>query len=134
MPGLGGAWSGGCLVWGGAWSGGVSAPRGVLVQGACSQGVLGPGGLLPGGFWSRGVSALGVSAPGCLVQGGVCSEGVSAPGGPAPGGYLVETPPGRPLLRAVCILLECILVYIWCAMSFTHHAIVNLKIYSFYDM
>ena len=43
VPGLGGAWSGGCLVWGvpglgGAWSGGV--PGGV----ACSW----------GGAWSRG--------------------------------------------------------------------------------
>ena len=37
--------------------------------------------------------------------------GGSAPGGvPGPGGCLVETPPGRLLLRAVRILLECILI------------------------
>ena len=42
---------------------------------------------------------------------GVChsvNRRVSARGG---GGCLVETPPGRPLLRAVRILLECILVW-----------------------
>ena len=50
---------------------------------------------------------------------GVClsTGGVPAPGGvpglegvPGRGGCLVETPPGRPLLRAVRILPECILV------------------------
>ena len=42
-----------------------------------------------------------------------CSQGGSAPGGvsaPGEGWCLVETPPGRLLLRAVRILLECILV------------------------
>ena len=43
-----------------------------------------------------GVPGLG----GCLLWGGV----------PAPGGCLVEIPPGGLLLRAVRILLECILV------------------------
>ena len=50
-----------------------------------------------------------------LLTGEVCSGGGdclvpvgSAPGGG--GGCLVETSPGRPLLRAVRILLECILV------------------------
>ena len=50
---------------------------------------------------------------GCLLPGGgdAWSRGLSAPGGDSvPGGYLVETPPGRLLLRAVRILLECILV------------------------
>ena len=41
---------------------------------------------------------------------GVWSWGVSGPGGLLPGGCLVETPPGRLLLRAVRMLLECILV------------------------
>ena len=42
---------------------------------------------------------------GALVQGGLVPGGVPAPGG-MPGG----DPPGRLLLRAVRILLECILV------------------------
>ena len=40
VPGLGGAWSGGCLVWGCAWSGGVPAPGG----GCLVKGVPAPGG------------------------------------------------------------------------------------------
>ena len=50
-----------------------------------------------------------LSAPGVVVcsQGGLL--GGLLPGGSAPGGCLVETPQ-RLLLRAVCILLECILV------------------------
>ena len=57
--------------------------------------------LLTGGVWSQG----GVSGP----------RGLSGPGGSASRGCLVLggawwRPPGRPLLRAVCILLECILV------------------------
>ena len=63
-----------------------------VCQEFCSQGgrVPGPGGyLVPGGAWSRG----------CLVPGGAWSqEGVW------------RTPPGRLLLRALRILLECILV------------------------
>ena len=55
---------------------------------------MGGGVLLPGG---------------CLIPGGSAPRGGGVPG---PGGCLVETPPGRPLLRAVRILLECILVYI----------------------
>ena len=47
--------------------------------------------LTGGGAWSRGL----------VLGGGVCSRGV------LPGGDL---PPGRPLLRVVHILLECILV------------------------
>ena len=44
--------------------------------------------------------------PGCLLWGGgACSKGV-----PAPGGGVETPPPWRLLLRAVRILLECILV------------------------
>ena len=51
---------------------------------------------------------------GCLIWGGVPGLGVPGPrgscsGGPGPGGCLVETP-RQPLLQAVRILLECILV------------------------
>ena len=76
----------------------------------CPQG----GCLVPGGVWSRG---------GAWSQGGVWSWGVPGAGGvpglgegrPGPGGCLVETlspppPSGWLLLRAVRILLECILV------------------------
>ena len=56
----------------------------------------------------------GVCSQGCLLLGeGVCSRGVSAPGGGGcllPGGVPGGDPLGRPLLRAVRILLECILV------------------------
>ena len=66
--------------------------------------VPGPGGcLVPGGgAWSGGLMVPG----GCLVL------GVPGPGGcePAPGGVPGGDPPGRLLLRAVRILLECILV------------------------
>ena len=126
MPGPGGMHGPrrGCLVPGGACSQGgggvpapgvsalgVPAPEGVPApRGACSRVVPGPGGgvcswggacsrgcLLQGGAWSqRGVSALGgyLLLGGCLIPGGV------------PGGY---SP--RLLLRAVRILLECILVW-----------------------
>ena len=67
---------------GGVWSGG---------------GVCGPGGVSALG----GCGPLGVPAPGGVSgpRGGVWSLGVSS-----------RHPPGRPLLRAVRILLECILV------------------------
>ena len=82
---------GGCLL-----LGGVPGPRGCV----CSRG--------RGGSWSQA---------GVCFQGGAWSRGVSAPRG-VPGhggcllrgGCLVETPTGRLLLRAVRILLECILV------------------------
>ena len=70
--------------------------------------VSAPGGCL--------VPGEGVSAPrGCLVLGGVCSWGVSALGGVWSQGVSALDgawwrPPGRLLLRAVRILLECILV------------------------
>ena len=97
--------------------GGVPGPRGVV----CSRRVPGPGGvrdprgvcLVPGwgvpgpgvgGAWSRG--------GGCLVPG----WGVPGPGGVWSrregawlGGVAGGDPPGRLLLRAVRILLECIL-------------------------
>ena len=70
------------------------------------------------------LSTDGVSAPeGCLLPRGVCSGWCLVPGGGVwsqggvwsrvsvlLGGCLVEIPLGRLLLRAVCILLECILV------------------------
>ena len=71
---------------GGAWSRGVCSWRGVPAPGWVSApggGCLVPGG---GGAWSKG--------GGCLL----------------PGGGAWWRPPRRLLLRAVCILLECILV------------------------
>ena len=66
--------------------------------------VLLPGGcLILGGAWSRGV--LG-------------PRGVPAPEGSGPGGAWWR-PPGRLLLRAVRILLECIVLG---TVSTTHHS------------
>ena len=60
-----------------------------------------------GGAWSWGCLLLGVPGPGgCLVPGGAWCRGV-----PGAGGFPEETPPRRLLLRAVRILLECILVF-----------------------
>ena len=66
---------------GGAWSGGAAWSR--------------------GGAWFRGVPG----SRGCLVLGAV-----PGPGGPGPGCVWGGIPQGRLLLRAVRILLECILV------------------------
>ena len=78
---------------------------GTLITGMClsTEGVPAP----------RGVPAF---REGCLVGGAWSGGRGSAPGGvPAPGGAclggLMETP-GRLLLRAVRILLECILIYL----------------------
>ena len=74
-------------------------------RGVCSRGVPGHGGLLlKGCAWSRGFYSGG-AAPGGRVPapGGVCSKG-GVPGG---------DPPGWLLLRAVHILLECILVWLF---------------------
>ena len=64
---------------------------------------------------------LGGAIPACIAGGilaclaaglrGVCSGGGLLPEVSAGGGCLEETPPGRLLLRAVRILLECILVF-----------------------
>ena len=74
-----------------------------VCQEFCSRGggVSGAGGVSDGplGGSSRG----GVCSGGCLVPEGICSRGG---GGWVPGG----DPPGRPLLQAVRILLEYILV------------------------
>ena len=69
--------------------------------GACSRGV---GAALGGCLLREGYSR------GCLLR-GVCSRGACSRGACSRGGAcLVATPPGRLLLRAVHILLECILV------------------------
>ena len=84
---------------------------------ALGGGVSCPGGVWSGGCLVRGVPALG----GCLVlgvacsRGGACSWGCLVPEGSSPGGCLLwGVPGGEPprwlLLRAVRILLECILV------------------------
>ena len=131
----GGALSWGvCLVSGAAWSGGAVWSRGV-----CSRGCLVPGGVClvwrdalswgvclvsggawsGGGFWSWGVCSPGGAwsqggvpgLEGALSWGGVPGPGVPGPGGSAPeGGAWWRPAPGRPLLRAVRILLECIIV------------------------
>ena len=59
-----------------------------------------------GDAWSRGVPAPGDA----WSRGGACSRGVPALGGARSGGVPGGDPPGRLLLRAVRILLECILV------------------------
>ena len=70
-----------------------------VCQEFCSQGwCLVPGGSAPGG---------------CLLQGGAWLGGCLVGGCLLLGGCLVEThPPGWLLLRAVRILLECILVFV----------------------
>ena len=76
----------------------VTARKRSLGQGSMFTGVCLSTGGMPGAgsAWSRGVPARG----GGLVLGGLLRAEC-----------LVETPPGRPLLRAVRILLECILVF-----------------------
>ena len=70
------------------------------VKNSVHGGVPGPGGSAP-----RGVCSGGACSGGSLLLGGACSGGEPAPGR-VPGG----DPTGRLLLRAVRILLECILV------------------------
>ena len=60
-----------------------------------------------GGAWSGGVPGLGGSAPG---EGGAWFGGGACSGGFCSGGVPGGDPPGRLLLRAVRILLKCILV------------------------
>ena len=101
-PGRGGAFSGGCLLGGGASSRGCLLPEG---GGASSRGCLlwevcllpAGGGAFSGGASSRGVPPLG----GASSWGEWLVLGVWGTGG---------DPLGRLLLRAVRILLECILV------------------------
>ena len=74
--------------------------QGYISTGVCHT-VNREGGSGPGGdvcSWGGLVRGGGLLGGGGLVPGGLL------------GGCLVETPPGRPLLRAVRILLECILV------------------------
>ena len=103
---------------GGGSGGGIPAciagdiPACLAAGGVLSQHALQEGCLLPGGAWSRGAALGG----GCLVR------GVPAPRGSAPGG----DPPGRPLLRVVSILLECILVHMDTYIS-NFHSNINLS-------
>ena len=78
-----------------AWSGGGLFPG----EGAWFRGVLLWGGLLLGGVPGSGGFCSGGPGSGGLLPGGAWSGG--------PGG---DPLPGRLLLRAVRILLECILV------------------------
>ena len=73
----------------------LSTGGGCLVPG---EGVPGP----RGDAWSQG--------RGCLVPGGVVPVGLVLVGGAWSQGVPGGDPPGRLLLRAVRILLECILV------------------------
>ena len=66
--------------------------QGIVCTGVCDS-------VKGGGAWSRGCLVL----EGCLLWGGLLLGGV--PGGDTP-------PPGWPLLQAVHILLECILVFL----------------------
>ena len=92
----------------GAWSGGGGGVGECMVWVVHSPGgrVPGPGGWV--GAWSGGVPGLGVHGPGGVPGLGVPGLGGACCRGGA--GGLVETPPRRLLLRAVSILLECILV------------------------
>ena len=71
-----------------------------VCQEFCSQGVSGPGGSDLGGCL----------VPGGLLPGGVCSWGSAPRGVPGPRGWWWRHP-WRLLLRVVCILLECTLVW-----------------------
>ena len=71
--------------------------------------------ILSTGGWGWGCLVPG----GCLVLGGTWSRGLPAPRGACSGG--VEIPPWRLLLRAVRILLECILVNHWFTRNETYH-------------
>ena len=87
-------------------------PQGVAWSrgGVWSQGVFGPGGcLVPGVAWSWGCLVPGVPGPGGAWSQGCLIWGVPGPRGVSGGGSGGD-PPGRLLLRAVRILLECILV------------------------
>ena len=89
---------------GGACSGG-SGPGGCLLPGGWEVPGFGGSGL-KGGTWSLGGGCL---LPGGSGPGGACSRGGLFPGDLVPGGAWWR-PPRRLLLRAVRILLKCILV------------------------
>ena len=97
------------------WYPSMPCSRGVLSQHALqvvSQHPLQWGSALGGLLWgvcSWGGLLLGGSAPGAVCSGGVCSQGGLLRGD------AWWRPPGRLLLRAVRILLECILVRHVCA-------------------
>ena len=74
-----------------------------------------------GGSGPRGCLVLGWR--GCLLPGGCLLQG----GHLVPGGGLVETPPGRLLLRVVCILLECILVSMYSFSCLIHQFYLMIK-------
>ena len=82
-----------------------SLGQGNMFTGVC---VFTGGGAWSGGAWSQGVPGPGgVPGPrGCLVPAGCLVWGRYLVPGGVPGG----DPPGRLLLRALRILLECILV------------------------
>ena len=82
---------------------------------------LAAGGVLSQHALQEGCLLPGVPGPGGLLW-GVPGPGVPAPRGSAPGG----DPPGRPLLRVVRILLECILVHMDTYIS-NLHSNINLS-------
>ena len=86
---------------------GILCPKGVSVL---CLGVLCPKGVsLQGGSLSRGLCPRGFSVQGSLSKGVLC-PGVFCPGGLCPGGGLYQEDPPYGNMRAVRILLECILV------------------------
>ena len=81
--------------------------------GLCPQGVSNLGGLCAGGVSVWGVSVWGISVQGVSVLGGLSPGGLCLEGGLCPGWDLChgDAPYGNE--RAVCILLECILVFVY---------------------
>ena len=94
-----------------------SLGQGNMFTGVCLS-IGGGGCLVPGGSGPRGCLVWGVPGPGgCLLQGVPAPGGcLLVGGGSGPGGAWWRPPPRRPLLWAVHILLECILVY-FCFLS-----------------
>ena len=87
-----------------------SLGQGNIFRSVCQEFCPGGGRVCSWGVSARGgVCSRGVSAPGEVCSWGVCSWG-GLLGGLCSWGGAGGDPPGRPLLRAVRILLECILV------------------------